>query len=198
MKMTKYEMLEEQMKNNNGYLIVSDAVKKGVSKEYVSEFIKKKNLEKASAGIYVDENTWIDSLYVLSLKKKIVFSHETALYLLGLSEREPSYASLTIEKGYNASSLRKKGCRVYTDLKDMFNVGKTTVKTNHGNMVPVYDMERTICDAISTKDKMDIQEFQYAIKEYMKHKDKNLYNLMKYAKMMNIEDKVRIYTEVLL
>ena len=59
-------------------------------------------------------------------------------------------------------------------------------------------MDRTICDMIKIKDKMDIQVFQYAIKEYMKQKDKNLFNLMKYAKLMHIEDVVRIYTEVLL
>ncbi len=191
-------MLKEQMNNNNGYLIVSDAVKSGISKEYVSQFVKKENLEKAAAGIYVDSNTWIDSLYILSLKKKIVFSHETALYLHELTEHEPDRINLAIEKGYNASNLRKQGCRVYTISKDMFSVGLTTVKTGHGNTVPVYDIDRTVCDIINIKDKLDIQLFQYALKEYVKRKDKNLFNLMKYAKKIGIEDKVRIYTEVML
>ena len=196
--MTKFEMLKEQMKNNNGYLIVSDAVKNGISKEYVNQFTKKEKLEKAAAGIYVDSNIWIDSLYILSLKKKIVFSHETALYLHGLAEHEPDRINLAIENGYNASNLRKQGFRVYTISKDMFSVGQTTVKTVHGNTVPVYDIDRTVCDIINIKDKLDIQVFQYALKEYMKRKDKNLFNLMKYAKMIGIEDKVRIYTEVML
>ncbi len=196
--MTKYEMLEKQTKNGNGYLIVADAVNAGVSKQYISEFIKKKNMEKAAPGIYVDSDTWVDALYIISLRNNIVFSHETALYLHGLTEREPNRVSLTVGKGYNASRLRKRNCRVYTDLKDMLNVGKTTVNTNQGNAVPVYDIDRTICDIIKIKDKMDIQVFQFAIKEYMKRKDKNLHNLMQYAKMLKIEDKVRVYTEVML
>ncbi|MBQ9227479.1 MAG: abortive phage infection protein [Eubacterium sp.] len=196
--MTKNEMLERQTKNGNGYLIVADAVNAGISKQYISEFIKKKNMEKAAPGVYVDGDTWVDELYIISLRNNIVFSHETALYLHGLTEQEPNQVSLTVGKGYNASRLRKRNCRVYTDLKDMLNVGKTTVNTNQGNSVPVYDIDRTICDIIKIKDKMDIQVFQFAIKEYMKRKDKNLHNLMQYAKMMKIEDKVRIYTEVML
>ena len=196
--MTKNEMLERQTKNGNGYLIVADAVNAGISKQYISEFIKKKNMEKAAPGVYVDGDTWVDELYIISLRNNIVFSHETALYLHGLTEQEPNQVSFTVGKGYNASRLRKRNCRVYTDLKDMLNVGKTTVNTNQGNSVPVYDIDRTICDIIKIKDKMDIQVFQFAIKEYMKRKDKNLHNLMQYAKMMKIEDKVRIYTEVML
>ena len=114
-------MLEEQTKNGNGYLIVADAVNTGISKQYVSEFIKKKNMEKAAPGIYVDGDIWIDEFYIISLRNNIVFSHETALYLHGLTEQEPNQISLTVAKNYNAGRLRKRGCRVYTDLMNMFH-----------------------------------------------------------------------------
>ena len=196
--MTKFEQLETMIKNGNGYLIVADAIKSGISKQYISEFIKKTNMEKAAAGIYVNENVWVDELYVLSLKTNIVFSHETALFLHGLTEKEPDRISVTISKKYSGDRLRKRGFRVYTDTKDMFDIGKTKVKTNHGNPVPVYDIDRTVCDIIKIKDKLDIQVFRFAVKEYMKRNDKSLHNLMKYAKMMKIEEKVRVYTEVML
>ena len=196
--MTKYELLEKQKNNQNGYLIVADAVKVGISKQYVSEFIKKNHMKKAAPGIYVDDDILVDELFIISVRNNIVFSHETALYLHGLTEREPERISLTVGKGYNAGRLRKRNCRVYTDLKNLLSVGKTAVNTNHGNTVPVYDIDRTICDIIKTKDKMDIQVFQFAMKEYMKHKHKNLHNLMQYAKMLKTEDKVRVYTEVML
>lgn len=72
------------------------------------------------------------------------------------------------------------------------------IKTNFGNEVRVYDIDRTICDIIKMKEKMDIQVFQTAIKEYMLNKSKNLNNLIIYSQKMNIEKKVRMYTEVLL
>ena len=59
-------------------------------------------------------------------------------------------------------------------------------------------MDRTVCDIIKVKEKIDIQIFHTAIKEYMKSKSKNLTHLMQYARILRIEDKVRLYTEVML
>lgn len=59
-------------------------------------------------------------------------------------------------------------------------------------------MDRTLCDIIKNKKKMDIQVFQTAVREYMKSNRKNLPNLINYARILKIEDTVRTYTEVLL
>ena len=59
-------------------------------------------------------------------------------------------------------------------------------------------MERTICDILRYKDEMDIQIFQYAMKEYMASSRKNLNHLMHYSRLLHIEDTVKIYTEVML
>ena len=72
------------------------------------------------------------------------------------------------------------------------------MRTNLGNPVYCYDMERTICDCISNKEHMDIQMFQYAVREYMRRPEKNLTRLMDYAKRMKIDSAIRTYTEVLL
>ena len=197
--MTKQKKLDEILKNNNGYLLTSDVVAAGISKTYMQEFIKANDLERIAHGVYASKSVWVDTLYIESLlSKSIIFSHETALYLHGFMEREPTSISLTVGRTYNASNLRKKGYKVYTTSNELLDLGKTTIKTNYGNTVRVYDIDRTICDIIKIKNKIDIQVFQTAIKEYMRSKNKNLPNLMKYAKSMNIEDKVRLYTEVML
>ena len=72
------------------------------------------------------------------------------------------------------------------------------MNTGFGNEVPVYDRERTICDIIRSKNDIDIQTFQTAMKEYMSSKEKRLGNLISYAKEFGIEDIVRTYTEVML
>ena len=45
---------------------------------------------------------------------------------------------------------------------------------------------------------MDVQIFQYAMKEYMAGSQKNLNHLMAYAKKFRIEPVIRTYTEVML
>jgi len=115
-----------------------------------------------------------------------------------LMEREPNFISITVPAGYNATHLRKQGIRVYQVKPDFFLLGQTKVQTAYGNTVCVYDMERTICDILRHKEKMDIQIFQYAIKEYMANNQKNLSHLMAYAKIFKLESIVRTYTEVML
>ena len=45
---------------------------------------------------------------------------------------------------------------------------------------------------------MDIQVFQTALKEYIKSTKKNIPTLMRYARELKLEKRVRQYTEVLL
>ena len=58
-------------------------------------------------------------------------------------------------------------------------------------------MERTICDIIRDRNKIDSQIFNTALKEYMKRKDKNLNILYEYARMFNILKILKMYLEVL-
>ena len=67
-----------------------------------------------------------------------------------------------------------------------------------GMKIKVYDIERTICDIIKNKNKVDGEIFSKALKEYARSKNKNLSKLTKYAKIMKIEKKVSEYMEVLI
>jgi hypothetical protein len=45
--------------------------------------------------------------------KAAIFSHETAAYLLDLADRTPLLYSFTVPSGYNATSLKTMGVKVY-------------------------------------------------------------------------------------
>ncbi len=156
-------------------------------------------MERVAHGIYLAEDAWPDSLYLLSLKnQEIIFSHETAMYLFGMTDREPTKITVTIHSGYNASHLRKNHIKVYTVNNNVFQLGKTEIKTIFGNPVAAYDPDRSLCDIIKNKSDLEVQIFNTIMNEYMKSPDKNLGNLMKYASILGIDDKVRLYTEVML
>ncbi|HXK72570.1 MAG TPA: abortive phage infection protein [Clostridia bacterium] len=197
--MNKSSELEKIVNRNNGYLISSEAINEGISKQQLYSYIKETNMEKVAHGIYVSEDTWVDHLYLIHLRNSnAVFSHETALFLHGLMEREPSQITVTVKFGYNASHLVNNGIRVITAVDNYFSIGRNKTKTNFGNTVDVYDMERTICDIIRNKKDMDPQVYQTAIQEYMKSSEKKLPVLMRYASIFRIDNIVRTYTEVML
>lgn len=197
--MTRFELLDELVEKGNGYLLTYQVLKNGISKPTLADYVNKRNMERVAQGVYLAEDAWKDELYILHLSNsRIIFSHETALFLHGLMEREPKDISVTVRAGYNASHLRKKGIRVYQVKPEIENLGVLDIQTGFGNTVRAYDMERTICDVIRYKEAMDVQVFQYAMKEYMGSTNKNLNHLMTYAKKLHIESAVRTYTEVML
>ena len=92
----------------------------------------------------------------------------------------------------------KNGVRAYSVKKENFELGIIQLKTHMGNMVRVYNPERTICDILRSKKSVEIQDRQMAIKEYVKRKDKNIPLLMEYAERFNVKETIKPYLEVLL
>lgn len=80
--------------------------------------------------------------------------------------------SVTVKSGYNTSRLRAEGVKVYTVKKELIDLGVTDAQTPFGHTVPVYDMERTICDLVRSRNNIEIQTLQGALKQYARHKEK--------------------------
>ena len=55
-----------------------------------------------------------------------------------------------------------------------------------------------MCDLLRSRSNVEIQDLQSAIKEYLRSKEKNLPQLMRYAKEFRVEKILRPYLEVLL
>ena len=81
--------------------------------------------------------------------------------------------------------------------KDFFHLGVIKIRTLLGSSVKCYNMERCICDIVSERKSVDKQIFIDAMTGYFKSKDKNIRNLIKYSRILGIEDEIRKYMEVL-
>ena len=189
-----------ELAQNYDYLTPRIARESGVSKFRFYKYVKNSGLEAVSRGVYSTDSDWIDELYVLHQRcPNAVFSHDEAFYYHGLIDREPFIHTLTIYSGYNAHRLIAAGnCKVYTVKRELLNVGKTIVKDNDGNMIPMYDLERTICDLMRSRSSIEVQDFNSALKNYISRKDKDLNRLMEYAKLFRVHNVIRRYMEVLL
>ncbi|KXB92813.1 hypothetical protein HMPREF3182_00283 [Megasphaera hutchinsoni] len=87
--------------------------------------------------------------------------------------------------------------QVHYVKKDLYEIGKTEIKSPQDNLIPVYDIDRTICNIIIDRDKIDKQIFIEALKRYFKSQNKNLRRIIKYSRLFKIEDEIRKYMEVL-
>ena len=175
------------------------ALAAGISKPVFYQFVQSRGLEQAAHGIYLSKDAWVDAMYLLHLRcPQAVFSHETALFFHDLTDREPLAYSITVKTGYNPTRLKDEGVQVFTIKAELHEVGLTTAQTPFGHDVPVYDMERTICDVLRSRSHIEMQTFQDALKAYARRKDKDLRTLVRYAKLFRVEKILRQYLEVLL
>ena len=189
-----------ELVQGHDYLTPKIAGDSGISKFKFYKYIRENGLEPVSRGVYSTGTDWIDELYVLHRRcPNAVFSHDEAFYYYGLTDREPLVHTLTIYSGYNAHRLIAGGsCKVYTVKRELLNIGKTVVKDSDGNMIPMYDLERTICDLIRSRNSIEIQDFNSALKAYVTRKDKDLNRLMEYARLFRVDNVIRRYMGVLL
>lgn len=197
--MSKKELLDSLLKSNKGILKTSDATEAGVSKSYFLEYVRNVKLEKVSQGLYIVADAWNDEMFLLQTRyPQAVFSHETALYLLDMANREPLQYTITVKHGYHNDNLTAQGVKVYSVKPELYETGVIKILSPNGHMLNVYNAERTICDVIRSRSNVEIQDLQTAMKEYVKRKDKNLPLLMRFAKLFRVERILRQYLEVLL
>lgn len=191
--------LEQIVFANKGIIQTADAVDAGISKQIFYRFIKEHNFEQVAHGIYLSPDAWLDTMYVISLRsKQAVFSHETALFLHNLTDREPVQYSITVKTGYNPSKLKADGIKVYTVKEELYNLGLEEAKTPFDHTVRTFNMERTICDIIRSRSTIEFQSFQDSLKQYTKRKEKNLRLLMQYAQQFRVDKILNQYLGVLL
>ncbi len=197
--MNAQEKLSELAERRHGILKTSDVVAAGISKATFSAYLKKNGYEKASHGIYCAPDAWEDRMYLLQLRcPKVIFSHETALFLHDLTDQEPLHYSVTVQTGYNPAHLTAEGIQVYTVKQSLLSLGKTEWLTPFGNSVQIYDLERTICDVVRSRNSLEARTLHDALRQYTRRRDKNLLRLMEYAEQLRVQTVLRQYLEVLL
>ncbi len=184
---------------HGGIIEAKIAAQHGISKAMLYKLCKKNKIQRIVKGQYILPDDMPDELLSISKRSdKIIFSHETALFLHGISDRTPFEHTITAPSGCIPSASIKSECKVYYIKPELFELGKTMLKTPSGNEVQAYDLERTICDIIRSRNKMGTETFLTALKLYAASSRKNLNKLDSYAKEMRVSNVLRQYLEVLL
>ena len=194
----KQKILKLLNSSKNGMISTSEVTNAGIHRGVLKDLVDSGELSRFSRGLYVRNNSWEDDLYLIQQKyKRGIYSHDTALYLLGYSDRTPAKYTMTFPKGYNTPSLKDENVNIVRVVEDNYDLGITEILSPSGNKIKVYDLERTLCDILRGKG-IDIQIVNAAMKKYASSKNKDINKLMKYADKPRVKPKMLRYMEVLL
>ena len=101
-------------KENGGIIETKTAAQYGISKAMLYKLCKAEKIHRIVKGQYVLPEDMQDELLSISRRSKnIIFSHETALFLHGISDRTPFEHTVTAPSGCIPSAAIKAECKVY-------------------------------------------------------------------------------------
>jgi predicted transcriptional regulator of viral defense system len=197
--MTDKEKIKELLEASpDGTITAEQVTAAGLHRSILQELVDNGELYRFGRGLYVRSNAWEDDFYLLQRKYgRGIYSHDTALYLLGYSDRTPAQYTMTFPKGYNSPSLKQESINIKRVVPENYSFGVIELQSPCGNPIRVYDLERTLCDILRGSGS-DIQIVGTAMKRYAASKEKDIHKLMQYAEQLRVKPKVLRYMEVLL
>ena len=124
----------------------------------------------------------------------MVFSYNTALHILNLTNRTPNEIDITVPR-----DKRVRGnYNVHRVSENYYKLGIIDAVSPLGNPVKIYNAERCICDILRSESEIDLELQNRILNYYWNSKDKDIDLLLEYAKIFNIYDKVNTIVEFMM
>jgi predicted transcriptional regulator of viral defense system len=185
---------------NKGIVTAAEVRSADISPFYLSEMVKGGRLNRLGRGLYAAPTVYVDEMFEMFARNSfIVFSHLSALYLHELTDRTPLRMYITVPRTRNVSRLLETGLvEVKRSNEQTHGLGLIQIPSPSGFMIPVYDMERTICDIVKARKRTDPQILADALRAYAQRRDKDLTRLARFARTLKADGALRPYLEVLL
>ncbi len=190
------EKVHKLLNKNGGILTASLMRENNIPTVYLTRLTREGKLNRVARGVYISREGIYDELFMFQTRfPKIIFSHETALYLLNLTDKIPGNIHLTVNHRYKFNQ-KPENARVYYVNKEILNLGVIEKKTNAGNIVRLYSAERTLCDFIKNKSEVDPEVYINFLKAYPSYSDKDINELFNIAQKMDVVQQVQEIMEL--
>ena len=160
----------------------------------IQQLITAGHIEKVRYGYYqwIDHEDFSEVGTVIRLFPDAILCMDTALRYYGYSDRTPGKWHLSVSKdsGKSRFNIDYPFVKPYYLEPSTLELG-LTVGDIDGHTVRIYDRERTICDCLRYRNKMDKEIFNKAIRAYIDDPSKNIPKLMEYADPLRVKKTVK-------
>ena len=191
-------MLPEKLtEKTNGYFSLKTAAEFGITRWQLQKLLRNGEIQKVSYGLYALKNVIPDELFITQLlSPRTIFSHESALFFNGYSDQVPFRYTISVPHGYISKNLSEQ-YDVRHVAKESAEEGIKIIKSELGNDLRVYSIERTLCELLHKPSDLDKERFIPAIQKYLRSKNKDILILMHFAKMFRVEKRLLPYLEAI-
>jgi len=192
--MKPLEEIKQIFDKQSGFLRTKELYAERIFYNDIQLLIKKGYIEKIRYGYYqwADSDNPSDAVVIKRLFPDGILCMDTALFYHGLCDRTPQAWHIAVSK--NSAKSRFKldypFIKPYYIEPELLNLGLSEGDID-GNLIRIYNKERTVCDCLRYEKKMDKEIFNNAIRHYIADTSKNIPVLMNYARSFRISQKVK-------
>ena len=197
--MNDNEKILEIAEENRGIFKTIMVVDAGIRKERIRELLDQGEIKRIAHGYYRIAGAKADAYYEIQERvPKAIFSYETAAYLWGMVKKKPEQFCCTVPRGYNTSKLKlNQTIKYHYVVSELYELGITSFESPRGNEITIYDRERTICDFIRHRNRINPQIYSEVLNHYFKSKERDIRKLGKYGKQFHVSEEIALYVDVL-
>jgi predicted transcriptional regulator of viral defense system len=191
--------LEELFVQNKGYL-TSKLIRGNRSLYYqLKTMLEAEKVVQIKRGLYrhidfAEEASWGD---VCRIAPQAVICLFSAWRFYELSTQTPTEIHVAIPAKNKVLLPDYPPIKLYYWDKRFYETGIIQT-TNNEDQITIYDIEKSVCDAIRYRNKVGIDITSEILRNYLKRKDRDLDKLMKYAENMRIEKVLNQYLTLML
>ncbi|SHH02482.1 Transcriptional regulator, AbiEi antitoxin, Type IV TA system [Anaerosphaera aminiphila DSM 21120] len=196
--MNKINQMKNEFKKNGGILKTIELNEMGFSSRQIGKLMQDGIITRIKYGFYeLREYHPKEEVIIAKLFPKAVIFLESALLYYGYTDRIPLSWQIAVDKDSNKKQyeIDYPFIEPYYIENKYLNVGVSTIEIE-GVPVKIYDRDRTMCDVLRYETKIEREVFAKAISNYVADKEKNIRNLLRYAEIFNIKNKVQTYIGV--
>lgn len=179
---------------DNGF--VSTKGLSGWQEQQLQAAVRRGNAIRLKNGVYADVDALANIMVdIRTIVPGGILCLWSAWAVYNLTTQIPNAYYVAIER------TRKIVLPDYPEFQVVYQSGSLlSIGATHRNIqgydVPIFDMERSVCDAIKYRNKVGIDVMAEILQTYLKRPDKNISLLMNYASKLRIGNTLNRYLEL--
>jgi len=192
------DRISKILKENNGY-IQTKQLQTRSEKYKLKKMLENGQLEKVKHGLYRDPSiskyeSWGQVCMMIPSGVLCLFS---AWHFHELTTHVSSIVHVAIENKKKIVLPNYPPVKLYYWTSEFQKIA--IIETQHNNeLIRVYNIEKSVCDAVKFRNKIGIDMTSEILKNYIKRKDRNLDLLMRYAKTLKVSELMTKYLNMMI
>ncbi len=197
--MNKEDTILHIFHQNNGYAKTNEILDAGIHNHYLDLLVEKGKVIKIKRGLYKLSEIGVED--ELEEVYRIVPDGVVCLFsawnYYQLTDFVPPEYHIAIQKSRKVRLPDYPPIKLYYWSDKYWQIGITHVHIGNSK-IPIYEKEKTVCDAIRFRNKVGQDMEKEVLKSYVREKNRNIDRLLHFARLLRVERRMKNHLNILL